>query len=101
MSKWLRFARDGRPGFGTLSEGIIAVHAGDMFAGATPTGESVKLAEVTLLTPCDPSKMICLWNNFHQLAAKNNFMRPEDPLYFLKSPSAYWPAHQPIRRPPT
>ena len=40
-----------------------------------PTGEKLKLADVKVLTPCDPSKMICLWNNFHQLAAKNNFQR--------------------------
>ena len=32
--------------------------------------------------------MICLWNNFHQLAAKNGFSRPEEPLYFLKAPNA-------------
>lgn len=101
MSKWLRFEHDGRTGFGILAEGVISVHAGDMFAGVTPTGATVRLADVTLRTPCDPSKMICLWNNFHALAAKNNFARPEEPLYFLKAPSSYWPAHQPIRRPPT
>lgn len=100
MTKWLRFARDGRTGFGTLSEGIVTIHSGDMFAGAKPTGETVRLSDVSLLTPCDPSKMICLWNNFHQLAAKNNFARPQEPLYFLKAPSAFWPAHRPIRRPP-
>jgi 2-keto-4-pentenoate hydratase/2-oxohepta-3-ene-1,7-dioic acid hydratase in catechol pathway len=100
MTKWLRFARDGRTGFGTLSEGIVTIHSGDMFAGAKPTGETVRLSDVSLLTPCDPSKMICLWNNFRQLAAKNNFARPQEPLYFLKAPSAFWPAHRPIRRPP-
>ena len=45
--------------------------------------------------------MVCLWNNFHQLAAKNNFVRPEEPLYFLKAPNSYHPHGEPIRRPET
>ena len=48
-----------------------------MFAGAKPSGETLKLSDVQVSTPCDPSKMICLWNNFHQLAAKNDFKRAE------------------------
>jgi 2-dehydropantoate 2-reductase len=99
MTQWLRFERNGESGFGTLQDGVIAIHRGDMFAGATPTGETVKLSEVRLRTPCDPSKMICLWNNFHQLAAKNNFLVPEEPLYFLKAPNAYHPPGAPIVRP--
>ena len=45
--------------------------------------------------------MICLWNNFHQLAAKNDFTEPKEPLWFLKAPNAYWPAQQSIARPAT
>ena len=45
--------------------------------------------------------MICLWNNFHQLAAKNDFQEPNEPLWFLKAPNAYWPANEPIQRPAT
>ena len=45
--------------------------------------------------------MICLWNNFHQLAAKNDFTEPKEPLWFLKAPNAYWPANRPIQRPAT
>ena len=45
--------------------------------------------------------MICLWNNFHQLAAKNDFKEPKEPLWFLKAPNSYWPANQPIERPAT
>jgi 2-dehydropantoate 2-reductase len=101
MAQWLRFRRNGKAEFGTLQDGLIAIHQGDMFAGATATGETVKLADVQVLTPCEPSKMVCLWNNFHQLAAKNDFQRPSEPRYFLKAPNAYHPAGEPIRRPPT
>ena len=101
MTKWIRFEKTGKVGFGTLENDTIVVHAGDMFAGAKPNGETLKLSEVGILTPCEPSKMVCLWNNFHQLAAKNDFQQPKEPLWFLKAPNSYWPAHQPIKRPPT
>jgi 2-dehydropantoate 2-reductase len=101
MAKWIRFEQGGEAGFGTLEGDNIAIHSGDLFAGATPSGRTVKLSDVQLLTPCDPSKMICLWNNFHQLAAKNDFKEPKEPLWFLKAPNAYWPAQRPIERPST
>jgi ketopantoate reductase/2-keto-4-pentenoate hydratase/2-oxohepta-3-ene-1,7-dioic acid hydratase in catechol pathway len=99
MTQWIRFERNGRVGFGTVQDGTIAVHSGDMFAGAKPTNDTVQLADVRVLTPCDPSKMVCLWNNFHQLAAKNDFLVPDEPLYFLKAPNAYHPFGAPIERP--
>jgi 2-keto-4-pentenoate hydratase/2-oxohepta-3-ene-1,7-dioic acid hydratase in catechol pathway len=99
MTHWIRFEKNGALGFGTLEGNSIAVHTGDMFADARPSGETLKLADVRIATPCDPSKMICLWNNFHQLAAKNNQPTPEEPLWFIKTANAYWPANQPIRRP--
>jgi 2-keto-4-pentenoate hydratase/2-oxohepta-3-ene-1,7-dioic acid hydratase in catechol pathway len=101
MPRWIRFEHGGKSGFGALEGEAIVVHCGDMFVDAKPTGATIMLADAKILTPCDPSKMICLWNNFHQLAAKYDFRRPEEPLYFLKAPSSYWPANQPIRRPPT
>ncbi len=101
MTKWIRFEQGGKTGIGTLEGDTIALHSGNMFAGAKPTGETLKLSDVQVLTPCDPSKMICLWNNFHQLAAKNDFKEPKEPLWFLKAPNSYWPANRPIQRPAT
>ena len=101
MAHWIRFEKGGKTGFGTLEGDTISVHSGDLFTGAKATGEKIALKDVKVRTPCDPSKMICLWNNFHQLAAKNDFQRPTDPLYFLKAPNAYHPAGEPIRRPPS
>ncbi|GAC1410103.1 MAG: fumarylacetoacetate hydrolase family protein [Candidatus Velthaea sp.] len=96
---WLRFLHEARPQFGLLSEGTIAIHTGDMFADARPTGALVPLADVTLLPPTQPSKMIGLWNNFAALGAKLNLATPSDPLYFLKAPSAFLPGEAIIRQP--
>ena len=101
MTQWVRFERGGKKQFGTLEGGTIKVHEGDIFAGAKATGESAKLSDVKLTTPCEPSKMVCLWNNFHELAAKNDFQHPTEPLYFIKAPNAYHPHGEPIRRPST
>lgn len=96
---WIRFERGGQTGFGTLSDGMIQVHEGDMFAGARATNATVPLADVTLLTPCVPGKMIALWNNFHALAAKLNLTAPPEPLYLLKAPNSFLSGGQTIRVP--
>ena len=99
MAQWLRYSHNGTEGFGTLEGSQILVHSGDMFAGAEATGQTVALADVEVLTPCQPSKMICLWNNFHELSAKIGSTRPVDPLYFLKAPSAFLADGQTVHRP--
>jgi len=85
MTLWVRFARNGATGFGTLAGEAIAVHAGDLFAGAAPTGESIALAAVRLLAPVQPGAFLGLWNNFHAAAAKQGNAIPEEPLFFLKN----------------
>jgi 2-keto-4-pentenoate hydratase/2-oxohepta-3-ene-1,7-dioic acid hydratase in catechol pathway len=86
MALWVRFSRDGAEGFGTLDGESIRVHAGDIFAGAAATGESVALADVALLAPVKPAVFVGLWNNFREAAVKQNLAIPETPLFFLKSP---------------
>jgi len=101
VAHWIRFERQGRTGFGTLDGETIRVHDGDMFDDPEPTRATVPLADVEVLTPCTPSKMICLWNNFHALAARLGVAEPAEPLYFLKSPSAFLAQGETIRRPPS
>jgi 2-keto-4-pentenoate hydratase/2-oxohepta-3-ene-1,7-dioic acid hydratase in catechol pathway len=85
MTAWLRFRHDGETGFGTLADGGIAVHDGDMFGMARPNGRVLDLDDVELLAPTEPSKIVALWNNFHALAAKLNQPEPPEPLYLLKA----------------
>ncbi len=99
MAQWLRFEHDGEIKFGTLQGGTISIHSGDMFSNPAETGESAELADIRVLTPCDPSKMICLWNNFRALTAKMEGEIPEEPLWFLKAPSSYLGPNEIIRRP--
>lgn len=99
MAHWIRFEQGGQEGFGTLAGDRIAVHAGDMLGEHAPTGAALALGEVRVLTPCRPTKMIALWNNFGQLAAKLGTTKPDHPLYLLKAPGSFLAHGQPIRRP--
>jgi 2-keto-4-pentenoate hydratase/2-oxohepta-3-ene-1,7-dioic acid hydratase in catechol pathway len=87
--RWVRFEHAGRSGLGTLDGDTVAVHEGDPFAGARPTGERLPLAQVRLLMPVRPGKVLALWNNYLALAAKLGLADPAEPLYFMKAPSSY------------
>ena len=87
MTQWIRVKHNDDIKFGILDDGKISIHTGDMFDGPSPTSESIPLASVEILTPCLPSKIIGLWNNFGAVAAKNDLDRPPEPLYFYKPPS--------------
>ena len=99
MARWMRCEYQGRTRFGTLDGDRIAFHEGELFGAPKPTGEQAALSAVKLLTPTEPTKMVALWNNFHQLAAKLKLSTPPEPLYFIKAPSSCHPGGQPIRRP--
>ena len=99
MAHWIRFAHEGRVGFGTLEGDLVGVHRGAMFEGPEATGERLPLGNVELLTPCEPTKLVALWNNFHALAAKLGSPVPEEPLYFLKATTSCLAPGGAIRRP--
>lgn len=100
MAHWVRFQRDGAPGFGTLEGGAIRVHAGDMFADPAPTGERLALEAVHLLAPVRPGTMVALWNNFRALGAKLGLSEPPEPLFFIKATSSLADPDAVVRRPP-
>ena len=99
MTHWIRFRHQDEIHFGTLMDGVIAAHNGDMFGVSQPHGRRLKLAEVELLAPCEPTKIIALWNNFHALAAKMEKPEPPEPLYLLKAPTTAAAPGAVVRKP--
>jgi 2-keto-4-pentenoate hydratase/2-oxohepta-3-ene-1,7-dioic acid hydratase in catechol pathway len=99
MTHWLRFDHDNQTKIGTLTGEVIQIHGGDLFDGPTDTGETVHLGEISLKTPCDPTKVIALWNNSKANAEKQNLEKPDYPLIFLKAPHTYIAAGETIRKP--
>ena len=96
---WIRFEQGGKARFGTLDGDAVHEHAGDMFAGSEPTGRLFALADLELLTPTVPTKVIALWNNFRALGEKLKLAVPAEPLYLLKAPNSWLAANQTIRKP--
>jgi len=99
MTCWLRFHADGADRFGTLSDDRIDEFTGDLFAHPQPSGRAFSREQVRVLPPCRPGKLIGLWNNFHERAAKEGLHRPEHPLYFIKAANCYAADGESIRRP--
>lgn len=99
MARWVRFEAEGLTRFGVLTEGRIREYAGKLFGENTVTGREFALDGVRLLMPCEPSKMIGLWNNFRERAVLENLHKPEHPLYFLKPANSFAGEGDPIPRP--
>jgi len=99
MTAWVRFRYEGNTGFGTLTSAGIAVHEGEMFGDAQPNEQVLAPDDVEFLTPCAPSKVVALWNNFHALAARLNQPEPPEPLYLLKATTSIAAPGAVIRRP--
>ena len=51
MAHWMRFDHKGSIGFGTISDGAITVHAGDMFEFPMATDVLLALDDVVPLLP--------------------------------------------------
>jgi 2-keto-4-pentenoate hydratase/2-oxohepta-3-ene-1,7-dioic acid hydratase in catechol pathway len=96
---WIRYEHAGLVGFGTLADGRVQPHIGDMFGGSDPIGQSIALSDLKLLMPVQPTKVIALWNNFKALGDKLNLAVPEEPLYLLKSPNSWIASGDQIAKP--
>jgi len=85
--RWIRFHYDDAIAIGSVLDGNVTVHSGNLFDSPQPTGQTLSLDQVELLTPTQPSKMVGLWNNFAAAAAKNDWEHPSEPLWFIKPSS--------------
>jgi 2-keto-4-pentenoate hydratase/2-oxohepta-3-ene-1,7-dioic acid hydratase in catechol pathway len=92
----MRIARALKPD-GVISYGVVT---GDEFQPVEGTpferapeqlrslGGALPLAQLRLLAPCQPSKVVCIGRNYVEHAAEHGAEVPKEPLLFLKPPSA-------------
>jgi 2-keto-4-pentenoate hydratase/2-oxohepta-3-ene-1,7-dioic acid hydratase in catechol pathway len=86
----------------TVRYGVVendTVFATEPFS-TTRTGASHPLAEVRLLPPCWPSKIVCVGRNYVDHAKELGNPVPEEPLIFYKPPSALLATGDSIVYPP-
>lgn len=80
-----------RPRFGLIEGDAVFALLGDIsegnlsFEGAE---SAIQLADVQLLPAVTPSKVVCVGRNYREHAAELGNVMPEEPLLFLKAPSA-------------
>ncbi|MGD0355568.1 MAG: fumarylacetoacetate hydrolase family protein [Dehalococcoidia bacterium] len=93
--KIIRFQQNEMTSYGVLEGDSIQVYNGSPYDAGIgsdshfrPTGTTVPLAGVKLLSPCPASKMVCLGLNYRPHAVEFKIKLPELPLLFLKPPSA-------------
>jgi len=85
--KWARGIQgDGRQVIGVVAHEML--HPRAALGSQTATGEAIALADLTLLPPVVPGKLIGLWNNFKAAADKGGMAHPTHPLYFFKADTA-------------
>jgi 2-keto-4-pentenoate hydratase/2-oxohepta-3-ene-1,7-dioic acid hydratase in catechol pathway len=88
---------DGR--YGTVEDQTVYAASGDPFRGGLTRGEAVgRLGELRLLPPVQPGKIVCVGLNYVAHVTENDPTRvvPEEPVLFMKPPSALVGDGEPI-----
>jgi 2-keto-4-pentenoate hydratase/2-oxohepta-3-ene-1,7-dioic acid hydratase in catechol pathway len=101
MTNWIRFTNNKINSFGTLKDNVITVYEGNMFNNPSKTDVTLDVEDVTIINPCQPSKMIALWNNYQSLANEKGLSKPNNPLYLNKAISSIIEQGEKIMRPKT
>jgi 2-keto-4-pentenoate hydratase/2-oxohepta-3-ene-1,7-dioic acid hydratase in catechol pathway len=89
VTKYVRYAQGSTTSYGILEGETIRELRGDLFASPRPTGRTLKLADVKLLAPVVPSKVIAVGLNYKSHLGE----RPaaEYPGLFTKFPTSIIP----------
>jgi len=86
--KFIRFKKNDYIGYGLWEEDKVKVIEGDIFGYYVVTDRFYKIEEIEFLTPCIPSKIICVGLNYRSHAEEMKMPLPEEPIIFLKPPSS-------------
>src|ERR1051325_2091657 len=78
-----------RPRYALVEESIVRLlDESKLFEEVIASGDSLTLEQVELLAPVTPSKVVCVGRNYREHAAELGNKMPDEPLLFLKAPSA-------------
>lgn len=93
MIRLYRFELESRARYGTeqpgaTSDPMVSVLEGTPFEPLPPTGETVALSKLRLLAPCQPTKIVAVGLNYRDHAVERGKPIPEEPILFLKPPTA-------------
>lgn len=98
--KFVRFNKDNLYSYGLLEGEEVKVIEGDIFKDYRISNRSYHVTEVNILIPCLPSKIICVGLNYKGHAQEIEMAIPEEPIIFLKPPTAALAHRGNIKIPP-
>ncbi len=88
------------PRYGWVLENKVGAIEGDIYGEYRRLEAEVPLADVKLLAPAQPSKIICIGRNYVEHAKEHNVEVPKVPLIFMKPPSSILDPGETIILPP-
>lgn len=87
------------PLLGVVSGYVVREISGNLLGRWTETQRTWPLADVKLLPPVMPSKIVCVGRNYVEHASELGNEVPKEPLIFLKPPSSIVAPDEPIELP--
>jgi 2-keto-4-pentenoate hydratase/2-oxohepta-3-ene-1,7-dioic acid hydratase in catechol pathway len=82
-----RFSHNGAVRTGVIAGDVVREAGGSIFDSSPVSGAERPLAAVKLLPPCEPTKIVAVAVNY-RVHARAGYTIPDEPLIFLKPPSA-------------
>jgi 2-keto-4-pentenoate hydratase/2-oxohepta-3-ene-1,7-dioic acid hydratase in catechol pathway len=86
--RYIRYSYHGKIGYGILEGQLVRPIEGSPFDTYTTTEKSIAIEKVRLLSPCLPSKAICIGLNYKDHAKEVDIPIPASPVVFLKPSSS-------------
>jgi 2-keto-4-pentenoate hydratase/2-oxohepta-3-ene-1,7-dioic acid hydratase in catechol pathway len=84
----VRFLVQGRIAYGILNNEEVAELDGDGFAPLSSIRKRHRMADVKILAPCVPTKIVAVGLNYRDHARELGMPVPETPILFLKPPTS-------------
>jgi 2-keto-4-pentenoate hydratase/2-oxohepta-3-ene-1,7-dioic acid hydratase in catechol pathway len=96
---YVRLREEGQLRFGRLEGGEVVLYSGDPLLGGVEEERTLPFDPAALLAPVSPSKILGVGTNYRAHAREMGKPLPDEPLLFMKPPSALLGPQQPIVRP--
>jgi 2-keto-4-pentenoate hydratase/2-oxohepta-3-ene-1,7-dioic acid hydratase in catechol pathway len=94
--KLVRFLKNDQPCYGLIEGEAVYAIEGSIFGEFRQAEKVAALAEVRLLAPCQPTKILAVGLNYRTHAAEAGMDVPPEPLVFSKPPSSVIGPLEPI-----
>ena len=86
--KFVRYQDGSSDGWGIVEGDSVTAVLGDPITGWTKRNRTLALADLSILPPASPTKVICVGLNYKLHAEESGMEVPKEPMLFLKPPTA-------------